>query len=73
MFWLAAVETIKDAAGDTMELLTLQNSNPLTLLPLALTGGLYRHSPITPGITTNITPDTPLLAGKPTLNANSPE
>ena len=52
--------------GRRLLLFTRQNCRPLVLFPLALTGGLYIHKPIRSGITRNMTPDTPLLPGRPT-------
>lgn len=50
-----------------------QNFIPRTELPHLSSGGDHKHIPITFGITTKISPETELLAGNPTLNANFPE
>src|SRR5215472_17313 len=46
---------------------------PRTELPCSSNRGDHTHRPISPGMTSMIAPDTPLLAGSPMLNANSPE
>ncbi len=50
-----------------------QNSMPRTLLPTESSRGDQVQKPMTLGITTMIAPETPLLAGRPILKANSPE
>ena len=49
-----------------------QKPKPKTLFPLRSRRGQNVHIPITFGITKSSAPLTPLLAGKPTVNANSP-
>ena len=51
---------------------SVHNATPRTELPSASSRGDQTHTPITPG-TTSIRPETPLLAGRPMVNANSPE
>src|SRR4051794_34142574 len=46
---------------------------PRTLFPSGSSGGDQRQIPITLGTTTMSAPETPLLAGSPMENANSPE
>src|SRR5262245_12844008 len=51
----------------------LQNSIPRTELPRSSSRGDQTQMPITSGTTSINAPDTPLLAGSPMVNANSPE
>src|SRR5499427_7107229 len=46
---------------------------PRTELPCSSSRGDQTQMPIRPGITSISAPDTPLLAGSPIVNANSPE
>src|SRR5215469_11349592 len=50
-----------------------QNSMPRTELPSSSSRGDHTAMPISPGTTSMTAPDTPLLAGSPMVNANSPE
>uniref|UniRef100_A0A914MZT2 Candidate secreted effector n=1 Tax=Meloidogyne incognita TaxID=6306 RepID=A0A914MZT2_MELIC len=51
----------------------LQNSTPLTELPILSKAGDHKAIPIIFGTTTIITPETPDFAGNPTWKANWPE
>jgi len=51
----------------------LLTSRLRALMPVWLSSGDHKHSPITPGTTSSRTPDTVDLAGSPTLNANRPD
>ena len=51
---------------------TLQNWMPRSELPRVSRGGDQSATHITLGTTRRMAPDTPDLAGRPTLNANSP-
>src|SRR5215469_6656221 len=46
---------------------------PRTELPCSSSRGDHTVMPISPGTTSITAPDTPLLAGSPIVNANSPE
>src|SRR6516164_11433781 len=46
---------------------------PRTELPCSSSRGDHTQIPISPGTTSITAPDTPLLAGSPMVNANSPE
>src|SRR6516225_1414051 len=46
---------------------------PRTELPCSSSRGDQTAMPIRPGITSSTAPDTPLLAGRPMVKANSPE
>ena len=46
---------------------------PRTEFPISSKGGDQRARPITPGMTSIMAPETPDLAGRPTVKANSPE
>src|SRR6516165_8534169 len=46
---------------------------PRTELPCSSSRGDQMQIPIRPGITSISAPETPLLAGRPIVNANSPE
>ena len=51
----------------------LQKATPRAEFPYSSSLGANVATPITLGITKKTAPDTPDLAGKPTVNANSPE
>ena len=50
----------------------MQNWMPRSELPRVSRGGDQSATHITLGTTSRMAPDTPDLAGRPTLNANSP-
>src|SRR6476619_3429492 len=52
---------------------SLHNATPRTELPSESSRGDHTHTPMTPGTTSIRPPETPLLAGRPMVNANSPE